>query len=60
MAGMNTLGSAEISDYQTRTVTIEVAGICQQSVLKKAATRFASPTVRCRRRCSLSTVKAVR
>ena len=34
MAGMNTLGSAGISDYQTRTVTIEVAGICQQSVLK--------------------------
>ncbi|MGB3671514.1 MAG: phycobilisome linker polypeptide, partial [Phormidesmis sp.] len=34
MAGMNTLGSAGISDYQTRTVTIEVAGVCQQSVLK--------------------------
>ena len=34
MAGMNTLGSAGISDYQSRTVTIEVAGVCQQSVLK--------------------------
>ena len=34
MAGMNTLGSAGISDHQSRTVTIEVAGVCQQSVLK--------------------------
>ncbi|MEL6939703.1 MAG: phycobilisome linker polypeptide [Cyanobacteria bacterium J06598_1] len=31
---MNTLGSTGISDYQSRTVTIEVAGVCQQSVLK--------------------------
>ncbi|MGD1896418.1 MAG: phycobilisome linker polypeptide [Phormidesmis sp.] len=34
MAGMNVLGSAGISDYQNRTVTIEVSGIAQQSVLK--------------------------
>ncbi|MEL6469305.1 MAG: phycobilisome linker polypeptide [Cyanobacteria bacterium J06623_4] len=34
MAGMNVLGSAGISDYKNRTVTIEVAGVCQQSVLK--------------------------
>ncbi|MEM6599553.1 MAG: phycobilisome linker polypeptide [Cyanobacteria bacterium P01_D01_bin.36] len=34
MTGMNTLGSAGISDYQSRTVTIEVSGVCQQSVLK--------------------------
>lgn len=34
MAGMNVLGSAGISDHQSRTVTIEVAGVCQQSVLK--------------------------
>jgi len=34
MTGMNTLGSAGISDYQSRTITIEVAGVCQQSVLK--------------------------
>ncbi|MEM6867036.1 MAG: phycobilisome linker polypeptide [Cyanobacteria bacterium P01_C01_bin.121] len=34
MASMNTLGSAGVSDYQSRTVTIEVAGVCQQSVLK--------------------------
>ncbi len=37
MAGMNTLGSAGISDYQTRTVTIEVAGVRQQSVLKTSS-----------------------
>ena len=34
MSGMNTLGSTGISDHQSRTVTIEVAGVCQQSVLK--------------------------
>ena len=34
MTGMNTLGSPEISDRQGRTVTIEVTGVCQQSVLK--------------------------
>ncbi|MEO1634597.1 MAG: phycobilisome linker polypeptide [Cyanobacteria bacterium J06631_9] len=34
MPGMNTLGSAGISDYQSRTVTIEVTGVRQQSVLK--------------------------
>lgn len=34
MASMNTLGCAGISDYQSRTVTIDVAGVCQQSVLK--------------------------
>lgn len=34
MAGMNTLGSTGISDYQSRTVTIEVTGVAQQSVLK--------------------------
>ena len=34
MAGMNVLGSTGVSDYQNRTVTIEVSGVCQQSVLK--------------------------
>jgi phycocyanin-associated, rod len=34
MTGMNALGSAAISDYQSRTVTIEVTGICQQAVMK--------------------------
>lgn len=34
MASMNTLGSTGISDYQSRTVTIGVTGVCQQSVLK--------------------------
>lgn len=34
MTGMNTLGSTGISDYQNRTVTIEVTGVRQQSVMK--------------------------
>ncbi len=34
MTGMNTLGSTGISEYQNRTVTIEVSGIRQQSVMK--------------------------
>lgn len=34
MASMNTLGCAGVSDYQSRTVTIDVTGVCQQSVLK--------------------------
>lgn len=34
MTNMNTLGSTGISDYQSRTVTISVTGVCQQSVLK--------------------------
>jgi hypothetical protein len=34
MTGMNALGSAAISDYESRTVTIEVTGICQQAVMK--------------------------
>ena len=31
---MNTLGNSGISDYQSRTVTIEVTGVRQQSVNK--------------------------
>ena len=34
MSGMTTLGSAGISDYQNRPVTIGVTGMRQQSVLK--------------------------
>jgi phycocyanin-associated, rod len=34
MPGMKTIPSAGISDYQNRTVTIDVTGVCQQSVLK--------------------------
>ncbi|MEL6779571.1 MAG: phycobilisome linker polypeptide [Cyanobacteria bacterium J06597_16] len=34
MTRMNTLGSMGLSDYQSRTVTIDVTGVCQQSVLK--------------------------
>lgn len=34
MTGMNTLGSTGISDHQNRTVTIEVTGVRQQSVMK--------------------------
>ncbi|MEL7520323.1 MAG: phycobilisome linker polypeptide [Cyanobacteria bacterium J06553_1] len=34
MTRMNTLGSTGLSDYQSRTVTIDVTGVCQQSVLK--------------------------
>lgn len=43
MTGMNTLGSAEISDYQGRTVTIGVAGVCQQSVLKTGSYQVRVP-----------------
>lgn len=32
--GMNILGTSEISDYQGRTVTVEVTGVCQQAVNK--------------------------
>ncbi|MFK8185884.1 MAG: phycobilisome linker polypeptide [Phormidesmis sp.] len=31
---MNILGTSEISDYQGRTVTVEVTGVCQQAVNK--------------------------
>ncbi len=34
MSGMTTLGSAGLSDYQSRPVTIGVTGMRQQSVLK--------------------------
>ncbi len=34
MPGMKTLASPGISDYNNRTVTIEVSGVCQQSVMK--------------------------
>ncbi len=34
MSGMTTIGSAGISDYQNRPVTIGVTGMRQQSVLK--------------------------
>ena len=34
MSGMNILGSTGVSDYQNRTVTIEVTGVAQQSVMK--------------------------
>lgn len=34
MTRMNTLGSTGLSDYQSRTVTIDVTGVRQQSVLK--------------------------
>lgn len=34
---MNILGTPEISDYQGRTVTIEVTGVCQQAVNKTAS-----------------------
>lgn len=34
MSGMNTLTSPGISDYQSRTITIGVSGVCQQSVMK--------------------------
>lgn len=37
MTHMNTLGSATLSDYQGRTVTIQVTGVRQQSVLKSAS-----------------------
>jgi phycocyanin-associated, rod len=43
MPGMNTLGSSGISDYQSRTVTIEVTGVCQQSVLKKGFYKIKVP-----------------
>ena len=43
MTGMNTLGSTAISDYQDRTVTIDVAGVCQQSVLKNGNYRVRVP-----------------
>ena len=33
---MNVLGTPEISDYQGRTVTIEVTGVCEQAVNKTA------------------------
>jgi len=33
---MNVLGTSEISDYQGRAVTIEVTGVCEQSVNKTA------------------------
>jgi phycocyanin-associated, rod len=34
MSGMNTLVSPGISDYQSRTITIGVSGVRQQSVMK--------------------------
>ena len=34
MAGMNVLGTSGVSDYQNRTITIEVTGLAQQSVMK--------------------------
>jgi phycocyanin-associated, rod len=34
MSGMNTLASPGISDYQSRTITIGVSGVRQQSVMK--------------------------
>ena len=34
MSGMNVLGSTGVSDYQNRTVTIEVTGVAQQAVMK--------------------------
>ncbi|MEM6450579.1 MAG: phycobilisome linker polypeptide [Cyanobacteria bacterium P01_D01_bin.105] len=34
---MNILGTSEISDYQGRTVTVEVTGVCQQAVNKTAS-----------------------
>lgn len=34
MSGMKTMGSASVSDYQNRTMTIGVTGMCQQSLLK--------------------------
>ena len=40
---MNTLGSAGISDYQSRTVTIEVTGVRQQSVLKTGSYQVRVP-----------------
>ncbi len=40
---MNTLGSAGISDYQNRTVTIEVTGVRQQSVLKTGSYQVRVP-----------------
>ena len=43
MTGMNTLGSAEISDYQGRTVTIGVTGVCQQSVSKTGSYQIRVP-----------------
>ncbi|MEL6813623.1 MAG: phycobilisome linker polypeptide [Cyanobacteria bacterium J06598_3] len=43
MTGMNVLGNAEISDYQGRTVTIGVTGVCQQSVLKTGSYQVKVP-----------------
>lgn len=40
---MNTLGSSGISDYQSRTVTIEVTGVRQQSVLKTGSYQVRVP-----------------
>lgn len=43
MTTMNTLGSTGISDYQSRAVTINVTGVCQQSVLKTGSYQVRVP-----------------
>ena len=43
MSGMNVLANPGTSDYQNRTVTIEVTGVRQQSVLKRGGYQVRVP-----------------
>ena len=36
MSGMTTTGDVNISNYGSRTVLIEVTGVCRQNVMKKS------------------------
>ncbi len=43
MSGMTTTGAATISDYNSRTVCIEVTGLCQQNVMRYGSYTFKVP-----------------
>lgn len=36
MSGMRTTGDSKISEYSSRTVAIEVAGVCRQDVMRSS------------------------
>ena len=43
MSGMTTTGTTVLSDYSSRTVTIEVTGLCDQNVMRQGNFTYKVP-----------------